>query len=143
MGFHPRALPSRGRSEPNGTTHGSVDERHYAKLLGEEFRRLNVEARHLSSGELAGQAFRVGVRVAPVTAIACGGVVELSVADERATSQDLDELAFVGMPAWPACCLRTEERADGAGDGVRTRDLLLGKQTLCRLSYSRGAWTRV
>ena len=25
----------------------------------------------------------------------------------------------------------------GAGDGVRTRDLLLGKQTLCQLSYSR------
>ena len=25
----------------------------------------------------------------------------------------------------------------GAGDGSRTRDLLLGKQTLCRLSYSR------
>jgi dimethylsulfone monooxygenase len=27
----------------------------------------------------------------------------------------------------------------GAGDGVRTRDLLLGKQTLCRLSYPRGS----
>jgi hypothetical protein len=26
---------------------------------------------------------------------------------------------------------------DGAGDGSRTRDLLLGKQTLYQLSYSR------
>ena len=26
---------------------------------------------------------------------------------------------------------------DGAGDGARTRDILLGKQTLCQLSYSR------
>jgi hypothetical protein len=25
----------------------------------------------------------------------------------------------------------------GAGDGIRTRDILLGKQTLCQLSYSR------
>ncbi len=25
----------------------------------------------------------------------------------------------------------------GAGDGARTRDILLGKQTLCQLSYSR------
>ena len=28
----------------------------------------------------------------------------------------------------------------GAGDGVRTRDILLGKQTLCQLSYSRSAY---
>ena len=28
---------------------------------------------------------------------------------------------------------------DGAGDGSRTRDLLLGKQTLYQLSYSRPA----
>ena len=27
----------------------------------------------------------------------------------------------------------------GAGDGARTRDILLGKQTLCQLSYSRSA----
>ena len=26
---------------------------------------------------------------------------------------------------------------DGAGDGIRTRDILLGKPTLCQLSYSR------
>jgi hypothetical protein len=26
---------------------------------------------------------------------------------------------------------------DGAGDGIRTRDPLLGKQMLCQLSYSR------
>ena len=26
---------------------------------------------------------------------------------------------------------------DGAGDGARTRDLLLGRQALCQLSYSR------
>ena len=28
----------------------------------------------------------------------------------------------------------------GAGEGSRTLDLLLGKQTLCRLSYSRSAY---
>jgi hypothetical protein len=28
-------------------------------------------------------------------------------------------------------------REGGAGDGTRTRDILLGKQTLYRLSYSR------
>ena len=31
----------------------------------------------------------------------------------------------------------SRDRGCGAGDGVRTRDLLLGKQTLCQLSYSR------
>ena len=32
----------------------------------------------------------------------------------------------------------SEFRVDvGAGDGIRTRDILLGKQTLCQLSYSR------
>ena len=30
-----------------------------------------------------------------------------------------------------------EEEGLGAGDGIRTRDILLGKQTLCQLSYSR------
>lgn len=25
----------------------------------------------------------------------------------------------------------------GAGDGIRTHDILLGKQTLCQLSYTR------
>jgi hypothetical protein len=29
------------------------------------------------------------------------------------------------------------EKGFGAGDGIRTRDILLGKQTLCQLSYSR------
>lgn len=34
--------------------------------------------------------------------------------------------------------LRTAPReGSGAGDGIRTRDILLGKQTLCQLSYSR------
>ena len=32
---------------------------------------------------------------------------------------------------------RVSEREGGAGDGIRTRDILLGKQTLCQLSYSR------
>jgi hypothetical protein len=27
--------------------------------------------------------------------------------------------------------------AFGAGDGIRTHDILLGKQTLCQLSYTR------
>src|SRR5207302_7702120 len=31
----------------------------------------------------------------------------------------------------------TELAFGGAGNGARTRDLLLGKQTLCRLSYPR------
>ena len=30
-----------------------------------------------------------------------------------------------------------QNRGVGAGDGIRTRDILLGKQTLCQLSYSR------
>ena len=33
------------------------------------------------------------------------------------------------------------EGGDGAGDGIRTRDILLGKQTLCQLSYSRSGAT--
>src|SRR6185503_2625489 len=31
----------------------------------------------------------------------------------------------------------------GAGDGARTRDILLGKQTLCQLSYSRSGGSTV
>ena len=31
----------------------------------------------------------------------------------------------------------------GAGDGIRTRDILLGKQALCQLSYSRSGVARV
>src|SRR5688572_20057146 len=31
----------------------------------------------------------------------------------------------------------------GAGDGIRTRDILLGKQTLCQLSYSRSVHAHV
>jgi hypothetical protein len=31
----------------------------------------------------------------------------------------------------------------GAGDGIRTRDILLGKQTLCQLSYSRSGGLEV
>ena len=31
----------------------------------------------------------------------------------------------------------------GAGDGIRTRDILLGKQTLCQLSYSRSGGGRI
>ena len=46
----------------------------------------------------------------------------------------------------PTCGVKAETRAarrfgqtreNGAGDGIRTRDILLGKQTLCQLSYSR------
>ena len=33
--------------------------------------------------------------------------------------------------------IRAQEGGIGAGDGIRTRDILLGKQTLCQLSYSR------
>src|SRR5487761_2419407 len=34
-------------------------------------------------------------------------------------------------------CAAVREGEGGAGDGIRTRDILLGKQTLCQLSYSR------
>ena len=36
-------------------------------------------------------------------------------------------MSYVGQPSAKA----------GAGDGVRTRDLLLGKQTFCQLNYTR------
>ncbi len=32
-----------------------------------------------------------------------------------------------------------QRRKKGAGDGIRTHDILLGKQTLCQLSYTRSA----
>src|SRR5215203_4173304 len=35
--------------------------------------------------------------------------------------------------------LQVQGGGTGAGDGIRTRDILLGKQTLCQLSYSRSA----
>jgi hypothetical protein len=35
--------------------------------------------------------------------------------------------------------LGLQARLDGAGDGTRTRDTLLGRQELYQLSYSRGA----
>ena len=38
--------------------------------------------------------------------------------------------------------LSTDEEG-GAGDGIRTRDILLGKQTLCQLSYSRSAYAQL
>jgi hypothetical protein len=31
----------------------------------------------------------------------------------------------------------------GAGDGTRTHDILLGKQTLYQLSYTRGLYMRI
>ena len=34
-------------------------------------------------------------------------------------------------------CRAGHEMRNGAGDGVRTRDIQLGKLTLCQLSYSR------
>src|SRR5688500_2491608 len=36
---------------------------------------------------------------------------------------------------------KTRRVSSGAGDGIRTRDILLGKQTLCQLSYSRSGGT--
>ena len=50
---------------------------------------------------------------------------------------------------FPAAISRTErhsavcvEGEGGAGDGVRTRDIQLGKLTLCQLSYSRSGAAR-
>ena len=37
----------------------------------------------------------------------------------------------------PQPVARGSDAVVGAGDGIRTRDILLGKQTLCQLSYSR------
>ncbi len=37
----------------------------------------------------------------------------------------------------------SSEAGGGAGDGIRTRDILLGKQTLCQLSYSRSASVQI
>ena len=47
---------------------------------------------------------------------------------------------------WRGSSLDRSGRAGGAGDGIRTRDILLGKQTLCQLSYSRSGgrtWARL
>jgi hypothetical protein len=44
---------------------------------------------------------------------------------------------LAAAPTRPRFAPDTRGRGRGAGDGVRTRDLLLGKQTLCQLSYSR------
>jgi predicted nucleic acid-binding protein len=56
----------------------------------------------------------------------------------------LEHEEAIAPAIWPlevANGLRTAERRGrldrGAGDGIRTRDILLGKQTLCQLSYSR------
>ena len=48
--------------------------------------------------------------------------------------------AGAAMPGAAASAFRDwgpPKKGDGAGDGIRTRDILLGKQTLCQLSYSR------
>jgi hypothetical protein len=37
----------------------------------------------------------------------------------------------------PGCYGAYEKNKTGAGDGIRTRDNLLGRQGLCQLSYSR------
>ncbi len=46
---------------------------------------------------------------------------------------------LLGSATVSACTIlgknRTKQR--GAGDGIRTHDILLGKQTLCQLSYTR------
>ncbi len=41
-----------------------------------------------------------------------------------------------GLAMKQSVALSSDEEG-GAGDGIRTRDILLGKQTLCQLSYSR------
>ena len=41
-----------------------------------------------------------------------------------------------GLAQKQSVALSSDEEG-GAGDGIRTRDILLGKQTLCQLSYSR------
>ncbi len=43
---------------------------------------------------------------------------------------------WLGSPL-DACRVGSTGRGSGAGDGVRTRDIQLGKLTLCQLSYSR------
>ncbi len=49
----------------------------------------------------------------------------------------------IGKSARTSCWPTTNNRAgesiaiDGAGDGTRTHDILLGKQTLYQLSYTR------
>ena len=40
----------------------------------------------------------------------------------------------------PGNSARHAQRSDGAGDRIRTDDILLGKQTLCQLSYTRVSW---
>src|SRR4051812_48785133 len=62
-----------------------------------------------------------------------------------------ERLKRIGRPVNPSSAKKSRlsqhsavdkgERS-GAGDGIRTRDILLGKQTLCQLSYSRSGEPR-
>ena len=45
--------------------------------------------------------------------------------------------------AMGACTSKPLDVVVGAGDGIRTRDILLGRQTLCQLSYPRVRRVRV
>ena len=54
-----------------------------------------------------------------------------------------EECGLEGLTCYP--CVRTGQQGNGAGDGIRTRDINLGKVALYQLSYSRAArrkaWT--
>ena len=57
--------------------------------------------------------------------------------DKRATVPAFHDTAGVEDPRVLFSGALASREGGGAGDGARTRDILLGKQTLCQLSYSR------
>ena len=57
--------------------------------------------------------------------------------DKRATVRAFHDTAGVEDPRVLFSGALASREGSGAGDGARTRDILLGKQTLCQLSYSR------
>ena len=60
------------------------------------------------------------------------GLIESRCAGSRPRGQ-----AFAAPKSSGRVLVLALEGGSGAGDGIRTRDILLGKQTLCQLSYSR------
>ena len=57
--------------------------------------------------------------------------------DKRATVPAFHDTAGVEDPRVLFSGALASREGSGAGDGARTRDILLGKQTPCQLSYSR------
>ena len=59
------------------------------------------------------------------------------VSSPRSYPMRLSNLNWAAEPATNGHVRKAASRGVGAGDGIRTRDILLGKQALCQLSYSR------